>query len=113
MRRLLARITLALALAAGIAWALTHREVFETGAIAAALNDLGVWAPLGFIALYALGTVLFFSGALLSLAGGALFGPVWGTLWNLLGALLGATLAFLLARGIVGPWVARRLGGRL
>ena len=65
MTRLLVRIALALVLAVGIAWALTHREVFETGAITAALNDLGVWAPAGFIALYALGTVLFFSGALL------------------------------------------------
>ena len=94
MTRLLVRIVLALALAAGIAWALTHREVFETGAITAGLNNFGVWAPAGFIALYALGTVLFFSGALLSLAGGALFGPVWGTLWNLLGALLGAARLF-------------------
>ncbi len=42
------------------------------------------------MAIYALGTVLFFSGALLSLAGGALFGPVWGTAWNLAGATLGA-----------------------
>jgi hypothetical protein len=28
--------------------------------------------------IYAAATVLFFSGAVLSLAGGALFGPVWG-----------------------------------
>jgi uncharacterized membrane protein YdjX (TVP38/TMEM64 family) len=52
--------------------------------------------------------VLFFSGALLSLASGALFGPAWGTLWNLLEATLGATSAFLLARRIAGGWVARR-----
>ncbi|MGA8615764.1 MAG: VTT domain-containing protein [Xanthobacteraceae bacterium] len=50
---------------------------------------------------------------MLSLAGGALFGPIWGTVWNLLGATLGATIAFLLARSIAGAWVARRLGGRL
>jgi rhodanese-related sulfurtransferase len=42
-----------------------------------------------------------------------LFGPVWGTVWNMLGALLGATLAFLIARGIGGDWVVRRLGARL
>jgi uncharacterized membrane protein YdjX (TVP38/TMEM64 family) len=111
--RLLARVCLALGLAAGIAWVLTHRQVFEAGAITATLNGLGAWAPAGFIALYAVGTVLFFSGALLSLAGGALFGPVWGTLWNLLGALLGATLAFLIARIIGADWISQRLGGRL
>jgi uncharacterized membrane protein YdjX (TVP38/TMEM64 family) len=74
--RLLARVGLALGLMAGIAWALTHRQIFDEAAITAALNGLGVLAPAGFIALYAMATVLFFSGALVSLAGGALFGPV-------------------------------------
>jgi uncharacterized membrane protein YdjX (TVP38/TMEM64 family) len=110
---LLARIGLALGLLAGIVWTVTHREVFAAGAITSTLNGLGIWAPAGFIAVYAVGTVLFFSGALLSLAGGALFGPVWGTLWNLLGALLGATLAFLIARILGANWISQRLGGRL
>jgi uncharacterized membrane protein YdjX (TVP38/TMEM64 family) len=61
---LLVRAGLALGLAAGIAWALTHRQVFEAGAITSALNSLGVWAPAGFIALYAVGTVLFFPARL-------------------------------------------------
>ncbi|WP_428483512.1 TVP38/TMEM64 family protein [Rhodopila sp.] len=107
------RLGLALALTAGIGWALTHRHDFDAGTIASAVNGLGVWAPAGFVALYAAGTVVFFSGALLSLAGGALFGPIWGTLWNLLGATLGATLAFLIARAIGADWIEQRLGGRL
>ena len=73
----------------------------------------GIWAPIGFILICAIATVLFFSGAILTLAGGALFGPVWGTAWNLAGATLGATVAFLLARTVAGEWVARRVGGRL
>jgi uncharacterized membrane protein YdjX (TVP38/TMEM64 family)/rhodanese-related sulfurtransferase len=111
--RLPLRIGAALALAAGIVWALTHRQLFRANVIASTVNDLGVWAPIGFVVLYAAGTILFFSGALLSLAGGALFGPVWGTLWNLLGATLGATLAFLIARVIGADWIGQRLGGRL
>lgn len=107
------RVGFALVLAAGIAWMLMHRQMLEPGAIEPALRNLGVWAPIGFVLLYAVGTVLFVSGALLSLLGGALFGPVWGTLWNLLGAMLGAVAAFLLARTLAAPWVARRLGGRL
>lgn len=107
------RIGFALALAVAAAWLLTHREIISLGTIEPAIRSAGIWAPLGFVAIYATGTVLFFSGALLSLAGGALFGPVWGTVWNLLGATLGATIAFLLARGIAGAWVAQRLGGRL
>lgn len=109
----LMRFAFALALAVAAAWLLAHREMIELGTIEPALRSLGVWAPVGFVVIYALATVLFFSGALLGLAGGALFGPIWGTIWNLLGAMLGATLAFLLARSIAGEWVARRLGGRL
>ncbi len=109
----LMRIGFALVLAAAAAWLLTHREIIDLGSIELALRSLGFWAPAGFVAIYATGTVLFFSGALLSLAGGALFGPIWGTVWNLFGATLGATIAFLLARGIAGAWVARRLGERL
>jgi uncharacterized membrane protein YdjX (TVP38/TMEM64 family)/rhodanese-related sulfurtransferase len=107
------RLAFVLVLALVAVWLLTHREVLDLSTIEPALRRLGIWAPVGFIAIYATGTVLFFSGALLSLAGGALFGPLWGTVWNLLGAISGATIAFLLARTIAGKWVARRLGGRL
>lgn len=111
--RLLLRIGMILALAAGIAGALTHRQLFGADTIASTVNQLGVWAPVGFVVLYAAGTILFFSGGLLSVAGGALFGPVCGTAWNLLGALLGATFAFLIARMIGADWIGQRLGGRL
>jgi uncharacterized membrane protein YdjX (TVP38/TMEM64 family)/rhodanese-related sulfurtransferase len=92
---------------------LMHRDLLSLESITPPLNALGPWAPIGFILIYTIATVLFFSGAILSLAGGALFGPVWGTVWNLAGATLGATVAFLLARTIAGEWVARRVGGRL
>ena len=107
------RLGIVLVLAAAALWLALHRQMIDIGALEPTLRDLGIWAPVGFIALYAVGTILFFSGAVLSLAGGALFGPVWGTLWNLIGATLGATIAFLLARSVAGPWVVRRLGGRL
>ena len=60
---------------------------------------------------YALATVLFLPGALLTLAGGALFGPVLGTLYSLTSATLGATLAFAIARYLASGWVARKAGG--
>jgi uncharacterized membrane protein YdjX (TVP38/TMEM64 family)/rhodanese-related sulfurtransferase len=112
-RMTIIRLGFVLVLAAAAAWVVTHREWFDVGAIEPAVRNLGVWAPAGFVLIYAVGTVVFFSGAILSLAGGALFGPVWGTLWNLLGATLGATIAFLLARSIAAEWVTRRLGDRL
>src|SRR4029450_1069506 len=71
------------------------------------------WACVVHVALFALGTVLFVPGALIGLAGGALFGPVWGTILNLMGATLGATAAFLVARYVGADWVRRQAGGRL
>jgi uncharacterized membrane protein YdjX (TVP38/TMEM64 family)/rhodanese-related sulfurtransferase len=109
----LTRLALVLVLAACAGWMLAHRDLLSVGSIEPALRALGIWAPIGFILIYATAAVLFVSGALLGLAGGALFGPVWGTLWNLIGATLGATAAFLLARTVAGEWVARRVGGRL
>jgi uncharacterized membrane protein YdjX (TVP38/TMEM64 family) len=109
----LARLALVLLLAVSIGWAATHQDVLNLASIQPVLNALGIWAPVGFILIYATATVLFFSGAILSLAGGALFGPVWGTAWNLTGAILGASAAFLLARTVAGEWVARHVGGRL
>jgi uncharacterized membrane protein YdjX (TVP38/TMEM64 family) len=111
--RSLPRVAGFLVLAGVAIWVAMHRHLIDAGAIENSLRDFGVWAPAGFVLLYAAGTVLFFSGALLSLAGGALFGPVWGTLWNLLSATLGATLAFLIARSLGADWLAQRLGGRL
>jgi uncharacterized membrane protein YdjX (TVP38/TMEM64 family)/rhodanese-related sulfurtransferase len=113
MMRMAVRLGLVLLLIAAVAWAFLHREALNVGHIEATVADLGAWAPAGFVAIYALGTVLFFSGTLLSLAGGALFGPVWGTVWNLAGATLGATIAFLLARSVAADWATRRVGSRL
>lgn len=49
-------------------------------------------------------------GAILTLAGGFLFGSVWGTLIVNLGATIGATLAFLAARYLLRDWVERKFG---
>ncbi|HEY0783596.1 MAG TPA: TVP38/TMEM64 family protein, partial [Thermoanaerobaculia bacterium] len=76
---------------------------------AAWVAGLGAWAPLGFVALYALATVAFVPGSLLTLAGGALFGVVRGAAYSLIGATLGASLAFLVARYLARGAVERRL----
>jgi uncharacterized membrane protein YdjX (TVP38/TMEM64 family)/rhodanese-related sulfurtransferase len=112
-RGVLPRLILVLGLAGAIAWAFLNREQLDTASLQTQIQSLGFWAPLGFIALFALATVLFLPGAMFGLAGGALFGPLWGSAWNLIGATLGATLAFLAARYVASDWVARRSGGRL
>jgi uncharacterized membrane protein YdjX (TVP38/TMEM64 family) len=107
-----ARSVLLLLLLAGIGLAFVLRDRFEGAALEAWVGQLGMAGPLVFIALYALATVLFLPGTVMTLAGGALFGPIWGALYNLTGATLGAALAFLVARHLAAGWVANRVGPR-
>ena len=107
------RIGILLALAAGIALAVFYRDKFDVAALEHWIQDAGLWAPLLFMAAYAVAAVLFLPGSVLTLAGGALFGPVLGTFYNLTGATIGATLAFLIARYLASDWVADKTGGRL
>ncbi len=113
LRGLIFRLVLVAALAGAIAWLTFHREILQGAAVERELGHFGKWAPLLFVLLYAFATVLFVPGSILTVAGGALFGPRWGTLWNLSGATLGATLAFVIARYVGSDWVARRAGERL
>ena len=109
----LLRIALLMLLVAGLAVSFHYRDQLDPARFQTWIESAGLAAPLLFMLVYALGTVFFLPGSLLTLAGGAIFGPVWGTLYNLTGATLGAALAFLLARYLAGEWVERRTGGRL
>ena len=112
-RNLVFRSVLVAALLGAIVWLALHREFLQAAALERELARFGAWAPILFVVLYASATVLFVPGSVLTVAGGALFGPVSGTLWNLIGATLGATLAFVIARYIASDWVAARSGERL
>lgn len=112
-RRLLPRLVLLLLLVAAVGWAAFHRDQINLATLDAWLSSLGLWAPVGYVLLYVLGTIAFVPGVIFALAGGALFGPIWGSVWNLTGATLGATLAFLVARYLAGDWAARKAGGLL
>jgi len=109
----LTRILLLLGLVTGIVLAVVYRDRFNGAALEAWIHDAGAIAPLLFMLVYALAAVLFLPGAVMTLAGGALFGPVLGTFYNLTGATLGATLAFLIARYLASDWVAKKAGGRV
>jgi len=111
LARFLPRLALALLLVAAAAWVAVHRDRIDLATLDGWLGSLGLWAPVGYIALYALATVALVPGVVFSLAGGALFGPFWGSILNLMGGTLGATLAFLAARYIGGDWVTRKAGG--
>ena len=113
MKRNLMRILLGLVLLAGIGLALLYRDRLDLAALEQWVQSAGLAAPLLFMLVYSIAAVLFLPGSVLTLAGGALFGPVLGTFYNLTGATLGALLAFLVARYLASDWVAQRAGGRL
>jgi len=112
-RSLILRLVLVVALVAAIAWLALHHQYVQAAQLDQHLRRFGAWAPIFFIFLYSVATVLFFPGSVLTIVGGALFGPLWGTLWNLAGATMGATLAFATARYVASDWVAMRTGERL
>jgi uncharacterized membrane protein YdjX (TVP38/TMEM64 family) len=110
-RNLIFRSVLVATLVAAIIGLGLHRQLLQPATIERQLQRFGGWAPILFLLLYALATVVFVP--VLTVAGGALFGPIWGTLWNLTGATLGATLAFVIARYVASDWIAARIGERL
>lgn len=67
-----------------------------------------------YFAIYVVVTALSLPGAaLLTLAGGAVFGLLWGTLIVSFASTIGATAAFLISRFLLRDWVAERFGQRL
>lgn len=98
---------------AGITLVIMNREQLDASLIQNWIEQAGSAAPLLFMALYIVGTVFFFPGAILTLLGGALFGPVLGTFYNLTAATIGAMLSFLVARYLASDWVEKKTGGRL
>lgn len=73
------------------------------------IGELGPSAPIVYALVFAIGTVLFLPGSILSLVAGALFGPFIGSLVVFFGASVGATAAFLIARNLI----RHRIEGRL
>ena len=82
--------------------------------------DHAVLSALAFMAVYAVATAVSLpGGAVLTVAGGFLFGTLLGSIYVMIGATVGATGLFLAARtafgdalrGRAGPWVARMEAG--
>ena len=113
MKSKVTKLFMFIALAVGIALAVVYREAFDAAVLETWVKDAGAAGPILFMLIYAIGTVFFLPGSVLTLAGGALFGPVLGTFYNLTGATIGATLAFLVARYLASNWVEQKTGGRL
>lgn len=77
-----------------------------------ALHQAGIWAPIVYIAIYAVATVLVLPSTALNLTGGAIFGPWWGTLWTSIAAVIAAVIAFVFTRTIGRDIIGKRITGR-
>jgi uncharacterized membrane protein YdjX (TVP38/TMEM64 family) len=77
----------------------------------AMLAKAGIWAPIIYMVVYTVATILVLPSTALNLAGGALFGPWLGTLWTTIAAIIAAVVAFAFTRTIGRQLVAKRLAG--
>jgi len=108
MNKRLIQIALAVILLAAISTGIYYREQFDIELLKQWVDESGFWAPLIFMLVYICATVLFLPGSVITLAGGAIFGPVLGVVVNLTGATIGAACSFLIARYLASDWVSSR-----
>lgn len=76
------------------------------------LQQMGVLAPIIYIGLYTVGTLLILPSTPLNLAGGAIFGAILGTVWTTIAAIIAAIVAFAFTRTVGRELIAKRLAGR-
>lgn len=77
------------------------------------LRITGIWAPVLFIVLYAVGVCLFVPGTLLTGLGAAIFGPYWGFLYVWIGAMAGAGAAFVIGRTLGREFASGLIANKL
>ncbi len=109
----LARLGIAVGVLGALLAVLAGQGLLSPARIRQLVEEAPVAAPVVFVVLYALFTVLLVPGGVRSLVAGALFGPVWGTVVTVVGATIGATIAFLIARSLGRAHVERITGSRI
>lgn len=93
-------------------WTLPRLEQLDANQVTEWLRTFGPFAPLIFIAVRTIGSVVFVPGSVMAMAAGVLFGPLWGALYNLIASTAGAIAAFSLARYIAPRWVSEHIASR-
>lgn len=95
--RLAGRVFVLLLLAAGMVAVWLNRDALDPVAVTAAIARYPA-APLVFLAIHIVASLLFVPRTLLGLVAGAAWGFWWGLLWAAIGSVLGAVAGFLVAR---------------
>ncbi|HEX7969154.1 MAG TPA: VTT domain-containing protein [Stellaceae bacterium] len=111
--RLAGRMALVLAALAGAVLLWAKAGALDAESIASAIARFPA-APLVFLGIHVIASLIFFPRTVLAVAAGAVFGAWGGTLWAALGSTIGAVAGFLLARYVNGGLLdlesMRRLG---
>jgi uncharacterized membrane protein YdjX (TVP38/TMEM64 family) len=89
------------------------KQLLTADRLGSLLHDAGLWAPLAYVILYAVGVCLFVPGTVLTVLGAAIFGAYWGFLYVWFGAMAGASLAFVIGRYLGRDFAASLTGDRL
>jgi uncharacterized membrane protein YdjX (TVP38/TMEM64 family) len=108
------KIAIVLILVVGSGWLLwAHTEWFENpGLVKVEVLRWGIWGPVVYMALYAVGPSFLVPGAVRTIAGGLAFGTLWGSVYSLLGADAGALIAFAAGRFLGRAFVEHLVGAR-
>jgi len=69
------------------------KNYLTVDALGTFLEAAGLWAPVVYMMIYAVGVCLFLPGTLLTGLGAAIFGAYWGFLYVWIGAMMGASAA--------------------
>ena len=77
------------------------------------LDRAGIWAPIAYVVVYAVGVCLFVPGTLLTGLGAAIFGPYRGFVYVWIGAMAGSSAAFIIARTLGREFAASLIGDLL
>lgn len=107
---LILRIILLVAVAAVLVWLALTVRLPELAELRDRLDALGPWALFVFTVVYALVALTPIPVAVMSLAGGLMFGVIMGSLLSIVGSFAGAVGAYGLARVAGGDLVMRGLG---
>lgn len=75
--------------------------------------SLNWWFPIVYVLIYVLGVVISFSGLILTVSGGLIFGTIKGTILNVIASNIGASIAFLIGRYLGRDFVEKLAKGKL
>ena len=88
-----------------------YRDSINLERINGLVEQAGYLAPVFFGLMYIVFTIVMLPVVLLTIAGGAIFGPYLGALYVLCSATLAATASLLMSRYLIYDWVRQASGG--